>query len=76
MPTLDAPVTVKVPPGTQTGKTVAGAATAASRGVKGAGALLVTVRRASSRRSSTTSRAAVESSRPRCPSNPREHLGV
>ena len=77
VPTLDAPVTVKVPPGTQTGKTVRvrgrGIPRASGDRRRAAGHL----RRARAARSSTTTpRPRSSSWRRRCRATRREHLGV
>lgn len=76
VPTLDGPVTVKVPAGTQSGKTVR----VRGRGIqptKGTpGDLLVTFDVAVPKTLSTEEREAVEQLAERLTANPREHLGV
>jgi len=76
VPTLDAPVTVKVPPGTQSGKTVR----VRGRGIKPAkgepGVLLVTFEVVVPSELSAEARTAVEALGEKLPQNPREHLGV
>ena len=76
VPTLDAPVTVKVPPGTQNGKTVR----VRGRGIKPAkgdpGDLLVTFEVAVPTELSDEERAAIEALAEKLPANPRADLGV
>ncbi|SRR6266511_89555 len=76
VPTLDGPVTVKVPPGTQSGKTVR----VRGRGIKPArgepGDLLVTFDVQVPSELSAEERAAVEALAQKLHENPREHLGV
>jgi molecular chaperone DnaJ len=76
VPTLDAPVTVKVPPGTQNGKTVR----VRGRGIKPAkgdsGDLMVTFEVAVPTDLSDEERAAVEELAAKLPANPRADLGV
>jgi molecular chaperone DnaJ len=76
VPTLDAPVTVKVPAGTQSGKTVR----VRRRGIqpaKGdAGDLLVTFEVVVPTELTDEQRAAIAALAEKQPQNPREHLGV
>jgi molecular chaperone DnaJ len=76
VPTLDAPVTVKVPEGTQSGKTVR----VRGRGITPAkgdpGDLLVTFEVVVPKGLSKEERAAVEKLGEQLAGNPREHLGV
>jgi len=76
VPTLDAPVTVKVPPGTQTGKTVRVRGRGIPRASGDPGALLVTFDVVVPHELDDDARAAVEQLASALPSNPREHLGV
>ena len=81
VPTLDAPVTVKVPPGTQTGKTVRVRGRGIPRpstksGEVGPGALLVTFDVIVPQELDDDAKAAVEQLATALPGNPREHLGV
>jgi molecular chaperone DnaJ len=76
VPTLAAPVTVKVPAGTQSGKTVR----VRGRGIQPAkgdpGDLLVTFEVQVPAELTEQQRAAVETLAGELPGNPREHLGV
>jgi molecular chaperone DnaJ len=76
VPTLDAPVTVKVPPGTQSGKTVR----VRGRGIQPAkgdpGDLLVTFEVVVPTELTEEQRAAIAALAEQLPANPREHLGV
>jgi len=81
VPTLEDPVTVKVPPGTQTGKTVRvrgrGIPQASAKsGETGPGALLVTFDVVVPQELDDDAKAAVEQLATVLPGNPREHLGV
>jgi len=76
VPTLDAPVTVKVPPGTQTGKTVRVRGRGIPRASGDPGALLVTFDVVIPHELDDDARAAVEQLAGSLPGNPREHLGV
>jgi molecular chaperone DnaJ len=76
VPTLDAPVTVKVPPGTQTGKTVRVRGRGIPRASGDPGALLVTFDVVVPKELDDDARAAVEELATKLPGNPREHLGV
>jgi molecular chaperone DnaJ len=76
VPTLDAPVTVKVPPGTQTGKTVRVRGRGIPRASGDPGALLVTFDVVVPHELDDDARAAVEQLAGSLPGNPREHLGV
>jgi molecular chaperone DnaJ len=76
VPTLDSPVTVKVPPGTQTGKTVRVRGRGIPRASGDPGALLVTFDVVVPKDLDDDARAAVEELAAKLPGNPREHLGV
>jgi molecular chaperone DnaJ len=76
VPTLEAPVTVKVPPGTQTGKTVRVRGRGIPRASGDPGALLVTFDVVVPHELDDDARAAVEQLAAALPGNPREHLGV
>jgi molecular chaperone DnaJ len=76
VPTLDGPVTVKVPPGTQTGKTVRVRGRGIPRASGDPGALLVTFDVVVPHELDDDARAAVEQLATSLPGNPREHLGV
>jgi molecular chaperone DnaJ len=76
VPTLDAPVTVKVPPGTHTGKTVRVRGRGIPRPSGDPGALLVTFDVVVPHELDDDARAAVEQLAHVLPGNPREHLGV
>ncbi len=76
VPTLEAPVTVKVPPGTQTGKTVRVRGRGIPRASGDPGALLVTFDVVVPQDLDDDARAAVEELAAKLPGNPREHLGV
>ena len=76
VPTLDAPVTVKVPPGTQAGKTVRVRGRGIARPSGDPGALLVTFDVVVPHELDDAGRAAVEQLAAALPGNPREHLGV
>jgi molecular chaperone DnaJ len=75
VPTLDEPVTLRVPPGTRSGRTfrVKGRGVPASGG---AGDLLVTVEVAVPQQLSDAEREAVEALADATPDSPRRHLGV
>jgi molecular chaperone DnaJ len=78
VPTLDgSPVTIKVPPGTRSGRTfrVKGKGVP-SEGSKPAGDLLVTVEVAVPAKLSSTERKAVEALAAASAESPRAHLGV
>jgi molecular chaperone DnaJ len=75
VPTLAEPVTLKIPPGTRSGRTFR----VRDRGVptsKGAGDLLVNVEVAVPQRLSPAEREAIEALAAASPTSPREHLGV
>ena len=76
VPTLDAPVTVKVPAGTQSGKTVRirGRGVQPSKGDPGD--LLVTFEVVVPTELTEEQRAAIAALADQLPANPREHLGV
>ena len=76
VPTLESPVTVKVPPGTQTGKTVRVRGKGIPRNNGDTGALLVTFDVVVPGELDDDARAAVEQLATTLPGNPREHLGV
>ena len=76
VPTLDAPVTVKVAPGTQTGKTVRVRGRGIPRPSGDPGALLVTFDVVVPHELGDDTRAAIEQLATTLPGNPREHLGV
>jgi len=76
VPTLDAPVTVKVPPGTQTGKTVRVRGRGIPRASGDPGALLVTFDVVVPQDLDDEARTVVEELAAKLPGNPREHLGV
>jgi molecular chaperone DnaJ len=76
VPTLDSPVTVKVAPGTQTGKTVRVRGRGIPRASGDPGALLVTFDVVVPKDLDDEARAAVEELAAKLPGNPREHLGV
>jgi molecular chaperone DnaJ len=76
VPTLDAPVTVKVPPGTQTGKTVRVKGRGIPRTSGDPGALLVTFDVVVPSELDDDAKAAIEQLATALPGNPREHLGV
>jgi molecular chaperone DnaJ len=76
VPTLDAPVTVKVPPGTQTGKTVRVRGRGIPRASGDPGALLVTFDVVVPHELDDDAKAAVEQLAAALPGNPRDHLGV
>ena len=76
VPTLEAPVTVKVAPGTQTGKTVRVRGRGIPRASGDPGALLVTFDVVVPHELGDDARAAVEQLAASLPGNPREHLGV
>ena len=73
---LDAPVTVKVPPGTQTGKTVRVKGRGIPRTSGDPGALLVTFDVVVPKELDDDAKAAIETLAAALPGNPREHLGV
>jgi molecular chaperone DnaJ len=76
VPTLDAPVTVKVPPGTQSGKTVRVRGRGIPRASGDPGALLVTFDVVVPTELDDAAKKAVEELGDALPGNPREHLGV
>jgi molecular chaperone DnaJ len=76
VPTLDAPVTVKVPAGTQSGKTVRVRGRGIQRGSGDPGALLVTFDVVVPTELDDEARQAVETLAEKLPANPREFLGV
>jgi molecular chaperone DnaJ len=76
VPTLDSPVTVKVPPGTQTGKTVRVKGRGIPRSSGDPGALLVTFDVVVPQELDDDAKAAIETLAAALPGNPREHLGV
>ena len=76
VPTLDDPVTVKVAPGTQSGKTVKVRGRGVPRTKGDPGDLLVTFEVVVPEKLSAEQREAVEALGTALPTNPREHLGV
>jgi molecular chaperone DnaJ len=76
VPTLNAPVTVKVPAGTQSGKTVRVRGRGIQRGSGDPGALLVTFDVIVPTELDDDARHAVEALAEKLPANPREFLGV
>jgi molecular chaperone DnaJ len=76
VPTLDAPVTVKVPPGTQSGKTVRVRERGIARNAGHAGDLLVTFDVVVPTELDDDAKKVVEQLAEVLPSNPREFLGV
>ena len=76
VPTLDSPVTVKVPPGTQSGKTVRVRGRGIQRGSGDPGALLVTFDVVVPSELDEAARKTVEELAEKLPGNPREYLGV
>ncbi len=70
VPTLDGPVTVKIPPGTSSGRTLR----VRGRGVPGRGDLLVTVEVAVPQRISSEARSHLEQFAAASPDDPRAHL--
>lgn len=76
VPTLDSPVTVKVPPGTQSGKTVRVRGKGIQRGSGEPGALLVTFDVVVPTELDEDARSAIEALAEKLPANPREYLGV
>ena len=76
VPTLESPVTVKVPPGTQSGKTVRVRGKGIQRASGDPGALLVTFDVVVPTELSDEARKAIEELAAAIPGNPREHLGV
>jgi molecular chaperone DnaJ len=76
VPTLDSPVTVKVPPGTQSGKTVRVRGRGIQRGSGDPGALLVTFDVVVPSELDEEARKTVEALAEKLPGNPREYLGV
>ncbi|MEX2290038.1 MAG: molecular chaperone DnaJ [Mycobacteriales bacterium] len=71
VPTLDGPVTLKIPPGTTTGRTFR----VRGRGVPGKGDLLVTVEVAVPQKLSGEAKKALEAFAAAAPEDPRAHLG-
>jgi molecular chaperone DnaJ len=76
VPTLGSPVTVKVPPGTQSGKTVRVRGKGIQRASGDPGALLVTFDVVVPTELSDDARGLVEQLADAVPGNPRDHLGV
>ncbi|HEY7137081.1 MAG TPA: molecular chaperone DnaJ [Acidimicrobiia bacterium] len=76
VPTLDEPVTVKVAPGTQSGKTVRVRGRGIPKAKSGHGDLLVTFEVAVPTQLDGEARQAVEALASALPENPRAHLGV
>jgi molecular chaperone DnaJ len=76
VPTLDSPVTVKVPAGTQSGKTVRVRGRGIQRGSGDPGALLVTFDVVVPSELDEGARKVVEELAEQLPGNPREYLGV
>jgi molecular chaperone DnaJ len=76
VPTLEAAVTVKVPPGTQSGKTVRVRGRGIGRASGDTGDLLVTFDVVVPSQLDDGARELVEQLADKLPSNPREHLGV
>jgi molecular chaperone DnaJ len=76
VPTLDSPVTVKVPAGTQSGKTVRVRGKGIQRASGDPGALLVTFDVVVPTELNDDARKAIEELAGALPGNPREHLGV
>ncbi len=76
VPTLESPVTVKVPPGTQSGKTVRVRGRGIKRGSGDPGALLVTFDVVVPTELDDDAREAVEQLSEKLSGNPREYLGV
>ena len=76
VPTLDAPVTVKVPAGTQSGKTVRVRGKGIQRASGDPGALLVTFDVVVPTELDDAAKHAIEELAAALPGNPREHLGV
>jgi molecular chaperone DnaJ len=76
VPTLESPVTVKVPPGTQSGKTVRVRGKGIQRGSGDPGALLVTFDVVIPTELDDDAKKAIEELAAALPGNPREHLGV
>jgi molecular chaperone DnaJ len=76
VPTLESAVTVKVPPGTQSGKTVRVRGKGIQRGSGDPGALLVTFDVVVPTELDDDAKQAVEALAAKLPSNPREFLGV
>jgi molecular chaperone DnaJ len=76
VPTLDSPVTVKVPAGTQSGKTVRVRGRGIQRGTGDPGALLVTFDVIVPSELDEGARKTVEELAEQLPGNPREYLGV
>jgi molecular chaperone DnaJ len=76
VPTLESPVTVKVPPGTQSGKTVRVRGRGIQRGSGDPGALLVTFDVVVPSELDDGARTAIEELAGKLPGNPREFLGV
>ena len=76
VPTLESPVTVKVPPGTQSGKTVRVRGKGIHRASGDPGALLVTFDVVIPTELDDDAKNAIEELAAALPGNPREHLGV
>lgn len=76
VPTLDQPVTMRIPPGTPHGRTLRVRGRGMSKAAGGAGDLLVTVEVVVPQSLSDEQRQAVEALAAAIPANPRDHLGV
>src|SRR5262249_55226996 len=76
VPTLDDSVTLRLPPGTQNGKTLRVAGRGVPRPSGGVGDLLVTIEVLVPDHLTGDQRAAVEQLAASTPDNPRSHLGV
>jgi molecular chaperone DnaJ len=76
VPTLDSPVTVRIPPGTPHGKTLRVRGRGMRKAAGGSGDLLVTVEVVVPQSLSDEQRQAVEALAAATPANPRDHLGV
>ncbi|HEY3238545.1 MAG TPA: molecular chaperone DnaJ [Acidimicrobiia bacterium] len=76
VPTLDQPVTMRIPPGTPHGRTLRVRGRGMPKAAGGAGDLLVTVEVVVPQDLSDEQRQAVEALAAATPANPRQHLGV
>ena len=76
VPTLDSPVTLRIPPGTPHGKTLRVRGRGMPKAAGGSGDLLVTVEVVVPQTLSDEQRQAVEALAAATPANPRDHLGV